>query len=115
VFGNVGTILAFRVGAQDASIIGPELGMPDPLALRETDNFAAWLRLMRRDSPLEPKLIRTLPPRPAGRRFESVLAHSRARHMTPRRIAADRIARAFLSGVSGKPFGSARRRHPDKS
>jgi hypothetical protein len=115
VFGNVGTLVAFRVSAHDAPVIGPELGMPDPLTLRETDNFHAWLRLMRRDTPLEPKLIRTLPPQTAGRRFERVLAHSRARHMTSRRLADDRIARAFLSGVSGKPFGSARRRHPDKS
>ena len=64
VFGNAGTIVAFRVGALDAPMLAAELGMPSPRALRETNNFHAWLRLMRDGAPLEPHLIKTPPPQP---------------------------------------------------
>jgi hypothetical protein len=47
VFGNAGTIVAFRVGALGAPMLAAELGMPGSRALRETNNYHAWLRLMR--------------------------------------------------------------------
>jgi len=95
VFGNAGTIVAFRIGAQDAPAIAAELGMQSPRALRETDNFHAWLRLMREGSPREPHLISTFPPPPQGAKFERVVATARARHMIPRALVEARIAAQF--------------------
>jgi hypothetical protein len=62
VFGNAGTIVAFRVGAIDAPMLATELGMESPYTLRETNNFRAWVRLLREGTPLEPHLIEMLPP-----------------------------------------------------
>lgn len=95
VFGNAGTIVAFRIGAQDAPAIAAELGLQGPRALRETNNFHAWLRLMREGSPREPHLIRTFPPPPQGAKFERVVAYARARHMIPRGRVEARIAMQF--------------------
>jgi len=95
VFGNAGTIVAFRIGAQDAPMIAAELGMQSPRPLRETNNFHAWLRLMRDGSPREASIIATLPPPSPGRKFARVVANSRARHMIPRPLAETRIAANF--------------------
>ena len=114
VFGNAGTIVAFRVGAIDAPMLAAELGMPSPRALRQTNNFHAWLRLMRDGAPLDPLIMRTLPPRaPRGNRLAKVVAYSRSRYTLPRAIVEARIADFFsrpLSRPAGRP---KKRRRPD--
>jgi hypothetical protein len=113
VFGNAGTIVAFRIGAQDAPMIAAELGMQSPRALRETNNFHAWMRLMRGDAPLEPRLIRTLAPPPPGTRFDRVVAHARARHMIPRALVEARINASFPKAPAKRPRHRPKRRNPD--
>ncbi|MCC3246432.1 type IV secretion system DNA-binding domain-containing protein [Methylocystis sp. WRRC1] len=113
VFGNAGTIIAFRVGAQDAPAIAAELGMSSPKPLRETDNFHAWLRLMREGSPREARLIHTLPPPQRGKKFERVLAHVHARHMVPRALVESRINASFPKTPAKRPRHRRKVREPD--
>jgi hypothetical protein len=95
VFGNTGTIIAFRIGAQDAPAIAAELGLQSPKPLRETNNYHAWLRVMHEGTPREARLIRTFPPPPRGTKFERVVAHAHARHTIARAKAEARIAAHF--------------------
>jgi hypothetical protein len=114
VFGNAGTIVAFRVGARDAPMLAAEIGMQSPRALRETNNFHAWVRLMRYGAPLDPHLIETFPPQlPAGNRLPRVIARSRSRHMVPRAIVEARVEAFFASASSKRPPNKRRYRRPD--
>ena len=114
VFGNAGTIIAFRIGAQDAPAVAAELGMLSPKALRETENFHAWARIMRGGTPIEPRLIQTFPPPPAGTGFESVRANARARHMILRSITDVRIAACLPKETAARKRKRGRKsRRPD--
>jgi hypothetical protein len=79
VIGNVGSILAFRIGAEDAEILHRELGT-DAQALLDTPDYHAWLR--RSDA----LLIRTLPPEMPCGTFQAVLNRTRACHARRRRV-----------------------------
>jgi len=63
VFGNVGTLVAFQVGARDAEIVaqhlGPELADQDLLRL---PRYHAYVRLLINGMPSRPFSMRTLPP-----------------------------------------------------
>jgi type IV secretory pathway TraG/TraD family ATPase VirD4 len=110
VFGNVGTLVAFRVGAQDAPTIAAELGLPNHKTLRETSNYHAWVRLMRHGTPVEPRLIATLPPPLViGDNFERVVKHAHARHTRPRVLVDARI-NAFFPKAPKKRLRHAKRR-----
>ena len=87
IAGNVGTVVAFRVGPQDAPLIDEMRDHHTPRTLSSTPNHQAWLRLMVEGVPTEPIPIKTMAPPtfPAvgSRRF--VLAPE---HVTPgRRLA----------------------------
>jgi hypothetical protein len=112
VFGNAGTIIAFRVGALDAPLLADELGMASRRAVREAANFNAWVRLMRNGSPLEARLIRTLLPPATGSKLARVISLSRARHMIPRKLAEARIAQS-LPRVPQHRRRPGARRNPD--
>jgi len=114
ILGNAGTIVAFRVGAIDAPTIAAELGMQNARALRETNNYRAWLRLMYNGIPLEPHLIWTLPPpliTPV--RFRRILSRTRARHAVPRPTVERRVAQFFAASRLAMSTRTRRRRRPD--
>jgi hypothetical protein len=114
IFGNAGTMLAFRIGALDAPLIAAELGLPDPHTLRETNNFHAWLRLMRHGAPLDPHLIQTLPPHPpSGDRLKKIAAHTRARHMMPREAVEARISVLLPDIITNRSRRKPKHRNPD--
>jgi type IV secretory pathway TraG/TraD family ATPase VirD4 len=114
VFGNVGTIIAFRTGAQDAPILAAELGLQNRLALRETSNFHAWARIMRGGIPMEPRLIRMIAPPLAGARLPAIIAFTRARHTLPREIVEQKIAAFFPKSQAKRPqYRKNMRRHVD--
>ena len=46
IFGNVGTLLCFRLGAQDAPLISRQLGNIDPSSLIGLPNYRMFVRLM---------------------------------------------------------------------
>ncbi len=112
VFGNAGTLIAFRVGAKDAALLADELGLESARALTATNNFHAWLRLMDNGTPREPRMIRMLPPRPPGTKLDRVIALARARHMIPRSLVEARIS-AFFPAAPGKRSRHRKKRNPD--
>jgi len=98
VIGNVGTLVAFRVGSEDAPLIAAELGRANPGELTDTSNFQAWAKVMHGGVPSNAYSVRTFsPPQPAKSRFDAVRARSRARHTRPRAVVEAQIAQ-FLSG-----------------
>ena len=80
VFGNVGTMMAFRVGAEDAPLIALELGLKNPEVLSDLDNFRAWLRV---GGPFSPQIVDTQPGSPPLGRLPAVKRRTRARYCRP--------------------------------
>ena len=95
VFGNAGTLVVFRVGAHDAKRLAGELGMSNPATLTQTNNYQAWIKLMRDGAPMEPRVIDTPAPPPPGARLAKVIAIAHARHMMPRGPVEESIAASF--------------------
>lgn len=98
VFGNAGSMVVFRVGAEDAPLLAAELGLGNAAAVIDTSNFKAWVKLMRDGQPLDAHLLSTYASEPAVTgRFAAVRARSCARHCRPREAVENRITR-FLGG-----------------
>jgi hypothetical protein len=98
VFGNSGSMLVFRVGAEDAPLLARELGLESPSAVTETGNYHAWGKLLHDGLPLDPHPIATLPATlTATASFDAVCNRSRARHSRPRKLVENKIIR-FLRG-----------------
>lgn len=62
IAGNVATLIAFRVGAEDSELIGRMLMHGTPINLQDTSNYDAWVRTLADGSPTGPDLITTYPP-----------------------------------------------------
>jgi len=95
VLGNVGTLVTFRVGASDATILAAELGIDNAAALTDTPNFEAWVKLLRNGVPADAIPIRTLPASVAGGRLPAVVSRTRARYGQPRHKVEQAIARRY--------------------
>jgi hypothetical protein len=100
VLGNAGTMLAFRVGAEDAEALEGEFG-PD-LAAADLERLAQYhlvARLLANGESLPPFTARTLPPPPrppdALMHVERILRQSRDRHATPRPVVEQAILRSL--------------------
>jgi len=113
VFGNAGTLIAFRVGALDAKRLAGELGMNNPTTLTQTNNHRAWIKLMRNGAPTPPRLLHALVPPPQGSRFKSVVAIARSRHMKPRNLVDERIDASFPK-MPGRRLRHKSRRDADR-
>lgn len=98
VFGNVGNLLAFRVGQADARILAEEIGGDVGVAsLVSLGNHEFFARFLDRGRAQEPFRGRTLPPvraTSAGRR-ETVTRRSRERYGRSRAAVERRIERWF--------------------
>ena len=112
VFGNAGTLIAFRVGSRDANFLADELNIENSQTLTQTKNFHAWIKLMRNGAPMEPHLLATLPPFPIGTQLQKVISHGRARHMMPREDVEERIAVFFPKAQAKRPR-HRKKRDPD--
>ena len=97
VFGNVGTIISFQVGFDDAEYLsgqyGEEVLPPDLVALNK---YTAYSRILVDGMPTKTFSLDTLPPPQLqfeeGRR-DKVIRLSRERYATPREIVEDKIRR----------------------
>ena len=100
VLGNAGSLIVFRIGAEDAVALAPELGVHSPTALCDLANYQAWARLIRNGSPTDPFLLSTEYPdiRSTGH-AAAVIARTRARHTRPRHTVEAEIER-FISRPS---------------
>lgn len=95
VFGNAGSIAAFRVGGEDAERIGRACGGAySPATHADLDRHEAVVRYLDGDGQNRTVRGRTLPPlgMPHARRH-ALVARSRERFTTPRRRVEERIGR----------------------
>jgi type IV secretory pathway TraG/TraD family ATPase VirD4 len=94
VIGNAGSIVAFRIGAEDAGLLARELGIENEQALTNTANFSAWVKLVRDGVPTDARIIDTAPPvGGTTSQLERVRNRTRARYARPRQSVEQRIAR----------------------
>lgn len=104
VFGNVGTLICFRVGAEDAEFLEreflPEFNAQDLVNLGK---YNIYLKLMIDGIASHPFSAETLSPskRPEKSYREEILKFSRERYATPRRKVEDAISR--WTGLSEAP------------
>lgn len=112
VIGTVGSLVAFRLGGEDAVVLDKDLqntehifdqtrlsyiDVAEPIVLTDTPNFSAWMKLLDRGIPTNTRLVATyLPQAEVTGRFGAVVRHARARYMRPRAMVEERIVR-FLS------------------
>ena len=97
VFGNVGTIVCFRVGAQDSEFLAKEFAPK----FEETDlvnltKFSVYIKLMIDGVSSEPFSATILPPLQESEKtgnLEKIIRNSRERYAKPRAIVEDKIAR----------------------
>jgi hypothetical protein len=94
VFGNAGSIIACRAGAEDAAILARQIGLGGPDALLDLANFAAWARLLRGGAPSSPIRL-DLFDAPRARRLDAhrLINASRLRFGRPRAEVEARISR----------------------
>lgn len=100
VFGNVGTLIAFQVGAQDAEILAEQLGGDlTPKDLLALPRFQAYARLLIEGQPSRPFSLRTLPPLSLRDLYrpEIIRRYSRQRYARPAPVVERDIERAFAS------------------
>jgi hypothetical protein len=95
VFGNVGTIITFRVGAEDAEFLEKEF-MPE-FVQQDLVNLAkanVYIKLMIDGVASRPFSAETLPPQstPLVTYRDVIIRNSQERYGTPRQVVAERIA-----------------------
>ena len=95
VLGNVGTLVAFRVGAEDAPILAKELGIENASALTDTANFEAWVKMVRDNVPTTAMHITTVPADPPKGTLQAVINRTRSRYARPKEQVEKTIARIF--------------------
>jgi len=85
IIGNVGTIIAFRIGAYDAPLLASELGMGED-GLINLPNFTARVKRISHGAPTEAEFVTMATPCPRFEgRFQSVLTDTRNRQARLRR------------------------------
>lgn len=95
VFGNVGTLIAFRIGYADAEIMEKEFGREFPASgLADLDRYEAVVKLLQDGTNLTPFRATMLPPL-ENRRGQKVklILRSRERFATPRAVVEEKINR----------------------
>jgi hypothetical protein len=99
VFGNVGTLVCFRVSRRDGERLAGELHPISVGAFGDLSNYATYVRLLWEGEPQMPRLMRALPPREAKHcRRARLIALSRERFGTRRQMVEHRLARSFACG-----------------
>jgi hypothetical protein len=101
VFGNVGTLIAFRVGHTDAEVLEKELGTAFAAStLVDLERYQAAVKLLEDGTNKEAFLARMLPPleHRIGRKDKLIL-RSRERFSTPRRVIEDKLHR-WMAGAT---------------
>ena len=107
VFGNVGTLISFRVGYPDAEVMEKEFGNTfPPTVIADLNRYEAVVKLLEDGTNKEPFRARMLPPLESriGRRGK-LIARSRERFATRRAVIEDKLNRWMASVVAvSKPI-----------
>jgi len=114
VFGNVGTMACFRIGVEDAEVMGKEFSpVFSEFDVINIDRFQAYIKLMINGTASRPFNMATLPP-PAGGSLEMARAIkelSRLKYGRPRaEVTADILERSKLGSAEASPFSIERTR-----
>jgi hypothetical protein len=101
VFGNVGSMVSFQVGSDDAEPLSEQFEeMVLPKDILSLPKFHAYVRLMIKGVPSKPFSVSTLPP-PAlpldEKRVETIRRLSRERYAEDRKIVEEKISKWVLS------------------
>ena len=104
VLGNVGSMVVFAVGAQDADVFGRELNLP-PKMVVDTWPYEARCRILDNDQ----IYLLTPPPPKAHGHGQKIIAYSRMHYGTERASLEARIERALSSKTPAKTPDSRRR------
>ncbi len=99
VFGNVGTLIAFRIGHADADVMRQEFGETFPASvLADLNRYEAVVKLLEDGTNATPFRAKMLPPieNRTGRK-DKLIALSRERFATPRGIVEDKMNRWMAS------------------
>jgi len=102
VFGNVGTLVAFRMGNTDAEVMEKELGHAFPASfLADLDRFEAVVRLLENGANREPFRAKMLPPLQSlvGRK-DKLIRRSREQFAVSRTVIEDKLNR-WMDGANG--------------
>ena len=105
VFGNVGTLIAFRIGNTDAEVLQAEFGnefMAQQLV--DLDRYEVIIKLLEDGTNTQPFRAKTLPPldNRVGRR-ENLIARSRERFAAPRAVVEGKLNRWLEPRGQSKP------------
>ena len=94
VFGNVGTMLTFRVGFEDAHDIATQFHPIAPETFCELDPYTAWMKVLKGGTVSNPFYMKMHPPivGSSGRK-ELLVDLSRRRFATRRQVVEEKIAR----------------------
>lgn len=95
VFGNVGNLIAFRVGEDDARLMARQFGnVYPPAVFTSLANYEVCVRNLRDGDPADPFLGKTLAPLdPRHGRRDAIVRRSRERFATPRPVVEDKLRR----------------------
>jgi hypothetical protein len=98
VFGNAGSVIACRCGAEDAAFLAAQAGLHGADALLDLPNFSGWARLLKDGVPTSPIRFDFFGA-PQERRPDAhrLISTSRLRFGRPRQHVETRVRR-FLSG-----------------
>lgn len=102
VFGNIGSLVCFQLGAQDAEIMAEQLGGDlTPQDLLRLPAYLAYIRLLIDGYPSKPFSLQTLPPRQRKndpRRPDIIRRVSRNRYAQPAPAVEQEIRSVFAGG-----------------
>ncbi len=123
ILGNVGTLIVYRVGGDDAEVLRLEMkntelvydqshsayiNVAAPIVLTDTPNRHAWIKLLEGGAPTEIRLAQMLAPEPSiTGRLAAVRRRSRARFMRSAEVIEEKIGR-FLAPATPKRKRSAK-------
>ena len=80
VLGNTGSVISFRIGAEDAPMLAAHLGIASEGALKDLANYCAFGKFLINDTPSEPKyLTMCAAPAAINHRPHRLIANSRVR------------------------------------
>ncbi|MBI1813121.1 type IV secretion system DNA-binding domain-containing protein [Candidatus Peregrinibacteria bacterium] len=122
VFGNVGSIVCFQVGSDDAEPLSEQFEeMVLPKDILSLPKYHAYMRLMIKGIPSKPFSVRTLPPpdfRQDEGRMEKIKNLSRERYAEERVIVEDKIgkwvASARAAHKSAKSFEKSKEKEEEE-
>jgi hypothetical protein len=109
VFGNVGSMAAFRIGSEDAQFIEQQFApVFEAKDLMNVPNYNAFLRMLANGVPAKPFSIATLPPITSDQnQVRRLIEESAARHGRPRDEVEAEISARYTKKPAAPAAGSA--------